>query len=127
MKYNELTAKHNNDAGLALLLILIILYYFIKEIYIIHILLAVTLINMIIPIIFKPFSFLWFNFSELLGSVVSKFVLFIIYSIVVVPVGLLRHLSGKDTLLLKKFKTSSESVLMKKNHTYTSEDVKNPY
>jgi len=70
----------------------------------------ITLLVMACPTVFKPWAYVWFGVSELLGAVMSKVILSIAFFLVVTPVGLLRSLSGKDTLQLKKWKSGQESV-----------------
>jgi hypothetical protein len=85
------------------------------------------LIDMIRPDIYKPLAKFWLGFSHLLGTVMSKVILTIIFFILVVPVGLLRRLMGKDALRLKEWKKGSNSVFKIRDHKLTSDDIKNPY
>lgn len=43
----------------------------------------------------------WFKFGILLGSIIAPLVMAVVYLIVMVPIGLLIRLSGKDLLRLK--------------------------
>ena len=66
-----------------------------------------------------PLNKLWFKFGILLGSIVSPFVMGIIYFAVVTPIGELMRLLGKD--LLKTTKTKSISTYwMKRDEKQTS-------
>ena len=66
-----------------------------------------------------PLNKLWFKFGILLGSIVSPFVMGIIYFAVVTPIGVLMRLLGKD--LLKTTKTKSISTYwMKRDKRQTS-------
>ena len=66
-----------------------------------------------------PLNKLWFKFGILLGSIVSPFVMGIIYFAVVTPIGVLMRLLGKD--LLKTTKTKSISTYwMKRDKKQTS-------
>lgn len=115
------------DSGMALVLILLItglltgnkLYFILSA--------AFLLANMIFPAIFRPFAFIWLGFSEVLGKVTSKILLFFIYLVIVVPVALFRRTTGKDTLSLRKFKKGVESVFISRNHLYKSEDLERPF
>jgi hypothetical protein len=82
---------------------------------------------MISPAVFYPVSVIWMNLSDFLGKYVSKFILSIIFFVFVMPVGLIRKLSGKDNLKIRQFKKSKESVFFERNHVFTAEDMKNPY
>ena len=67
-------------------------------------------------------SWAWLKFAELLGSVMSKVILSIIYFIFLVPIALLYQLSKKDHLSLKRKKGS---YYINRNHTYFSKDLEN--
>ena len=87
----------------------------------------VLVMNMIYPMFYYYFAILWIGFSHLLGTVVSKIILSVLYFALVLPVALLRRLMGKDTLKLKLFKKSGGSVMHRRNHRFSSEDIVNPY
>ena len=55
-----------------------------------------------------PLNILWFKFGMLLGRFIAPIVMFVIYSVAVVPTGLLMRLFNKDLLnkkIDKKVKT----------------------
>ena len=56
--------------------------------------------------LFYPFAVIWFGLTTLLGEVVSKILLTVIYFVVLFPVSLIRQAMEKDTLDLKTFKKS---------------------
>ena len=115
------------DAGMALGLIFVIVgvlrdnmvYYYLTG--------GTLLVTMITPVLIYPFALIWYNLSEILGSMVSKIILSVIYIVLVVPVGTLRKLAGKDSMQLKKFKKSNDSVLISRNKSYTFEDIVKPF
>jgi hypothetical protein len=45
----------------------------------------------------------------------------------VTPIGTLRRLAGKDSLQIRGFKSSEESTMVKRNHTFTPTDLEKPY
>ncbi len=85
------------------------------------------LLNMIFPLFFRPFAWLWLGFSTLLGAVTSKIILLLIYLAIVLPVALIRRWMGKDSLLLRKFKKDDGSVLIQRDHVYRAEDLERPF
>ncbi len=87
----------------------------------------ILIISLIVPVIFKPIAFLWFGLSKILSFLTSNLLLGLLFFFLVTPVGLFRKLLGKDNLKLKDFKKSSNSVLVKRNHTFKSSDLKNPF
>jgi hypothetical protein len=84
---------------------------------------VLILITIVLPIIFYPFAVVWFGLSELLGTVGPAVILTIIFFLIVTPVGLTRRLLGKDSLRLKQFKKSRQSVMINRDHLYTESDL----
>ncbi|MDR3640298.1 MAG: SxtJ family membrane protein [Humidesulfovibrio sp.] len=88
---------------------------------------VVLVLNMTAPRIFGPASRLWFGLSGLMGAVMSKVILTIVYFLVLTPVGLLRRVLGKDTLRLAAFKKGTGSVFHTRSTPFTSADLKTPF
>jgi hypothetical protein len=53
--------------------------------------------------------------------------MFLVFAVVVTPIGLVRRALGKDSLRLRAFKTGDESVMVPRNHTFTAGDLEKPY
>ena len=123
----KLSKKQLTDAGMALVLILLLIGFFIRNPLFYKLAIPVLAINMIYPRIYYPFAILWFGLSNLLGSVVSRIILSVVYFIFVVPVGLIRRILGRDSLLLHKFKKDKKSVFRTRNYVFSPEDIKHPY
>jgi len=45
----------------------------------------------------------------------------------VTPIGALRRFFGKDSLKLRAFKASEESVMIVRNHLFVARDIEKPY
>ena len=101
---------------------LLLFFYFNQKIFI-GIALIMLLLNLIVPLIFYPFAVVWFLLADKLRFVSSLVTLSVIFFIIVVPVGLLRRLFGKDNLALKQFKKSKQSVMIIRNHVYSMGDL----
>jgi hypothetical protein len=123
----SITKEQAKDSGMAIMLILMIIGFFTNNDLFYKIAIPVLLMNMIFPMFYYPFAILWFGLSNLLGTIVSKILLSIVFFIIVLPVALLRRMLGKDSLLLKKFKKSSESVMKTRNQTYVAADLEKPF
>lgn len=123
----SITKDQAKDSGMAIVLILMLIGFFTKDDLFYRIAIPVLLMNMIFPMFYYPFAILWFGLSNLLGTIVSKILLSVVFFIIVLPIALLRQLLGKDTLLLKKFKKSSESVMKTRNQTYVATDLEKPF
>ena len=114
--------KEHVDSGLALLLLTLLFGVWFNQYLALRLAIAEVLILLIAPVIMYPFTFLWLNISDLMGKIMSKVILTAVFIVMVCPVGLVRKALGKDTLLLKKFKSDDGSVFMDRNHKFTKTD-----
>lgn len=121
------TRDRSRDTGLAAVLILLIAHYATARDAFATAALAVLVVAMTAPLVFKPLSVVWFGLSHVLGTVMSKVVLTVVFYLIVTPVALVRRLLGYDTLLLRAFKGSQASVLRRRNHAFTAADLEKPY
>ena len=81
------------------------------------------LLGLINSRILTPFNHLWFKFGIILGKLVSPLVMYIIFFLVVTPIGLLMKLLRKDILNLKRNK--NETYWIKK--TDNKSQMKNQF
>lgn len=88
---------------------------------------ALHVINMIKPAIYRPLAVLWLGLSDLMGAVVSRILLSIVFFFVVTPISLVRRMMGKDSLKLRAFKVSTASAMVERNHMFVSQDLDRPY
>jgi len=119
--------KQASDSGMAVVLILLLVALFTADEIYFKVAIPVLIINMAFPMFFYYFAIFWFGLSQILGTIVSKIVLGLVFFIMVLPVGLIRRLMGKDSLQLDQFKKDGSSVMKVRNHRFTSKDIENPY
>jgi hypothetical protein len=112
---------------MAMVLICLLLGYFGKFPKFLGVSIVLLLITMAWPKAFKPLAALWFGLSHVMGQVVSKIVLTLIFFVVVTPIGLIRRLTGADALQLKKWKQGSDSVFVERQGAIRAKDLLNPY
>lgn len=123
----SITKEQAKDSGMAVVLILLVIGLFAgKDVYFL-LAAGALLMDMIFPMFYYPFAIFWFGLSNILGAVVSRVLLTLVYLAVVLPVAWLRRLSGKDTLLLKGFKRSNVSVMRQRNHVFEASDLEKPF
>lgn len=126
--YNlEINKDKARDTGMAMVLILLLLELFIGSGIYFKIAIPVLILDMTIPMLFYPLAYLWYGFAHVLGTIVSKILLFIVFSIIVLPVALIRRILGKDSLLLKNWNTNDKTVFKTRDHLFTSSDIEKPY
>jgi len=123
----KLSKKKCIDSGIVLALLLILMGLILNQTLLFKISIGILILTIIYPIIFKPFAYLWFGLAKILGLVVPKILLTIIFFVFVYLVGIIWKLIGKDPLKLNQWKRDDSSVMETVNHTYTQEDLKDPY
>ena len=99
-----ISTKQASDTGMAAVLLLLLIGLFTHNNLYYKIAIPVLVINMTFPMFYYPFAIVWLGFSQLLGTIVSKIILTIIYFILVVSIAVIRRLLGKDSLQLTEFK-----------------------
>ena len=62
---------------------------------------AFLVIGLIAPIILKPIYLVWMIFAIILGWIMTRLILSLLFYIILSPIGLLMRLFGKDFLGLK--------------------------
>ena len=124
---NKITENQNKDTGLALILLFLIIGLLTNNLLFFKLTIPIILITMLIPSVLYPIAIVWFTLSNFLGFFISKIILSVIFILLVIPLGLIRRLFGKDNLRLGQFKVSKKSVLINKNHTFTRKDIIKPF
>lgn len=56
------------------------------------------LVTLVAPQVLRPLNSLWFKFGMLLGRIINPIVMFLIYVITILPIGLIMQALGKDLL-----------------------------
>lgn len=123
----ETTIDQARDTGQAMVLLCLILVVFFRQASFAGIACVLLLVNMVCPQAYKPLAKWWFALSHLLGRIVPRILLGILFYIMVTPVGLMRRVMGKDPLQLKEWKRGRASVLRARDHTLTARDIINPF
>lgn len=123
----NITKAQARDTGMAMVLICLIVGIFTHNNGWNVAAIALLVLNMTWPSAYTPVAYVWLGLSGLLGSVVSKVLLSIVFFVVVTPIAVLRRMMGKDSMRLKAFKQGQESVMVVRDHTYTAQDVEQPF
>jgi hypothetical protein len=124
---HKMTKDQSRDAGMAMVLLVLIFYIKTRKDGYLWAAVVLHVVNMIVPRIYAPVAILWLGLSHVLGTVMSKILLSILFFGLVTPIGLLRRLLGKDSLKLNAFKASQESAMLVKNHLFVGSDIEKPY
>ena len=128
MRFKDIGNRQVRDSGMAFALVCLMVVFWTKiDFYLLPAMLFLV-VTMTCPAILKPLAFLWLNLSRFLGTGVSKVLLTVIFFGLVVPIGVILKLTGKDSMCTKKWKGgSNESVMIERNHVYTADDIKRPF
>jgi len=125
--FKKLSSGKCRDSGLALVLICLICFQIWGQPIFSLSAIIFLLIAMTYPPLFKPFTFAWFALSGVMGSVVSRIILTLLFFFLVLPVGLSRRLIGKDPMQLRNWKKGEESVFRVSAHKFIKKDLETPY
>ena len=117
----------SRDTGLAMVLLLLIAHAATRRDGFTTAALAVLVVAMTVPMVFRPLSVVWFGFSNLLGGIMSKVLLAAVFYLIVTPIGVIRRLLGHDSLRLRAFKRGDASVLHQRGHVFVAGDLEKPY
>lgn len=123
----RISDKQAKDTGMAMVLLLLIIGLFTGREVFFKIAVPVLVLDMMWPMAFYPIAVVWLGLSHLLGTIVSKILLTVVFAVIVVPVAFVRRLMSKDTLQLRKFKKGTESVMRMRDHVFVPVDIEKPY
>lgn len=122
-----ITKDQSKDTGMAMVLLLLLLSLAFKQRGYVSVAVIVLVINMIWPQFYRPAAYVWFGLSHLMGTVMSRVLLTIVFFGVVTPIGVFRKLMGKDSMQIKEFHAHHSSVMLVRNHTFVAKDIEKPY
>ena len=108
--------------GTILIFVMVLIIFFLgnKNLKLLYIALALGAIAILIPALSRKIHDLWMKFAELLGLVMNKVILSLVFFIFLVPVALLSRLFRKNPLRNKREKASYFSD---RNFTYTKKSL----
>jgi hypothetical protein len=89
--------------------------------------LGILLLDMVWARAFTWPARLWLGLSHLMGTVMSKVVLSLVFFLVVTPIGLVRRVAGKDPMRIKAWKQGTGSVFVDRGEVCTPEEIEHPF
>lgn len=123
----NISKDQSRDTGMGVVLLLLLIFLRTKKESVLIAAMLVHIVNMIWPVVYRPVAVVWLGVSHLMGTVMSKVLLSILFFLVITPIGVLRRLFGKDSLKLRAFKASQDSATVERNHVFTAQDIEKPY
>lgn len=88
---------------------------------------ALSLLSLISGTFSYWFTRGWLGFSEILGFVMSRLIMTLLYFLVLTPVALLYRVFNKDPLQLNRNRNRSGSYYTHRGHIYTAKDLENTW
>jgi hypothetical protein len=122
-----ITKDQSKDTGMAMVLLMLLAYVKFRRESLVLGALALQVLVMTVPAIFRRIAVVWLGLSHAIGAVMSKVLLTIVFFLVVTPIGIARRLMGKDPMRVRAFKASDASVMQTRNHTFAASDIEKPY
>jgi hypothetical protein len=121
--------KFGITVGCASAIFAALLWWREKSFYIYFLILSPTFIlfGIILPLALKPIQKAWMGFSIILGWIVTRIVLFVLFFLVITPISLISRLFGKDFLKIKIDKKSSSYWIVKNKSVGKKEDYERPF
>jgi hypothetical protein len=114
-------SKHLETILVLVLALLVFYFVFDKEV-LLKVAIALGAVGLFIPFLAEKIHWLWMKLAHVLGYVMSRVLLTIIFFVFVVPLAFLSRLAGKNTVQLKR---KNSSYFTHRNFKYTKESLEN--
>ncbi len=116
------TRAKNLETCLVIATGLIIIFYFKPIEWLLYIAIIVGLIGAFFDGLANWITWFWYKLAEVMGFVMSKVILSIVFFIFLFPVAILYRLFNKESLFPKK---NQNSYWVERNHEYEGKDLEN--
>ena len=127
MEKRPITPVECRDTALAVTFLILLIWLFTGHKVLVYAAMAFLLYAMLLPQTLVLPARVWFGFSHLLGQVMSRILLGIIFVLIVMPVAVFRKVLGKDSLSLRSWKKSEASAFVVRDHSYGKDDLTNQF
>ena len=110
--------------GIILFIVSSILFYYEKDSYQTIAITASIFIGLglVLPLLLKPIYFAWMTFAVIIGWVMTRVILSLVFYFIITPIGLIARILGEDFLALKKLQSDSYW-----NHRESSKELNQNY
>jgi len=79
---------------------------------------------LLVPVVATGIHWCWMKLSDVMGALSGRIMLSVIYVLVLLPLAFLARWFGKSSFRLK---AGGTTYFKDRNHTYTKEDMMNPW
>jgi len=118
------TAKEK-DSVTAIIILLLVAFLFFKSRYWVYAALALSVTTILSSRVTRFLHRFWSAVTEMLGAVSGTIILTGVFIFVLIPTALLKNWLGKKEV--RWMKGNRVTTFQSRNHTYTSEDLDNPW
>lgn len=87
--------------------------------------LVLTLATLLVPWLARVVAWGWISLAELIGKVVSRVLLGAVFFLVITPIGLVRRLTGHDSLQLSPPRNGT--AFTHRAHQFVAKDLEKPW
>lgn len=126
MKTSRLTTEQCRDTALVAVLVLLVFAYWGERPALVPLAIAVLLLAMLVPGLFRPAAVVWWGIAGVLAAVGSTVLLALIFAFVVTPIGLLRRLLGADAMRRRSWRGEG-SVFVSRDTRFSAKDLEAPF
>ena len=119
-----MSREKNIEAILVICLGLVVFYFIFDEKILLTISIILGLAGLFIPFVAKWVAKGWYGLSHVMGFVMSKVILTIIFYVFLFPMALIARAGGKLTVKLKK---DPKTYWTERNHSYVKKDLENTW
>ena len=123
----DVSNKECADTSMAMTLISLLVILYTKSITLLPLPIGLLLLGMVWPRAYSLLARLWLGISLLLGSVMSRVVLSIIFMVIVTPIALVMRLFGHDPMRRKAWKKGTESTFVSRGDLVEAKDLEHPF
>jgi hypothetical protein len=123
----RITKDQAKDTGMAMVLLCLIIGFLAHIDRLFALAVVLLVITMVVPMVYRPVAVVWLGLSHIIGTVVSRVLLTLVFFVVVAPVGIVRRLLNKDSLHIREFGRGEGSVMKIRDHLYVPSDIDKPY
>lgn len=120
-KANE--AIKYRDTALALTFLCLLIWLFSGSVCFVYLAMLLLFVAMIVPRGMKYPSKAWFGLAQVLNLVMSKVILGLAFFVLVVPVGAIRKLLGRDPMRFKAWRDGQPSAFVIRDKRMGKEDL----
>jgi len=123
----DVSKKECADTAMAMTLICLLAAMYLRSFTLLPVAVGLLLLGMVWASAYKPVAMLWLGLSRVLGAVMSRVILCLIFFIVATPMALVMRLFGHDPMRRKGWKKGGESTFVTRDHQFTAQDLEDPF